>query len=332
MAITQLFSGRFNNFFSFLKDHFHIGNGLSFFIFDRIIFIGQTSSGNLLALIRTIFCILFVSVLIIGCRKNDNPKVPDFTRVPIPLLTLDPTSDIRIPGVKPESFEAKFTIDLYFKNGEQPKHLDLVVVKNHDATNAKTVLANISSWPIAYTVTGQQLIDLFGEPIVPGDVFEFSANVTTQSGFKFFAFPQSGGTAFSPGIFNMPGSSPVLSFAAPCVFDIDLYKGDFIVDRDDWGDYQEGESITITVIDNTHLSFKYKADDAVPIIMEIDPLTNAVTIDSQLYGSYSGDDYFAESIPGDESSVDPCTSSISVNIHHTTSVGMFDGVIVMKRK
>ncbi len=287
---------------------------------------------TLLSVSKTIFYILFIVIFIEGCRKDDNPKVPDFIKVPVPLLTLDPTSDTKISGLEPKGFQAKFTVDVYFRNGELPKQLDLVVVKNGNAVNVKTVLPNITSWPVEYSVTGQQLIDLFGELINPGDAFEFSADVTTQSGLKIAAFPIGGGIAFAPGIYNMPGSSPLLRFAAPCPFNAEEYRGDYEVERDDWGDYQPGEDITVTVINDTLLSFRYKADGALPIIMKINQQTNAVTIEKQLYGKYEGDDYFAESIPGEDSSVDPCTTSISVNINHTTSFGMFDGIIVMRKK
>lgn len=282
-----------------------------------------------------IYSFLFAAVLLSGCRKDDNPKVPDFTKVPIPLLTLDATSDTKISGQEPEVFQAKFTVDIYFQNGEAPKQLDLVVVKNGDAANAKTVLANITSWPVEFSITGQELIDLFGEPISLGDAFEFSTDVTTQSGLKVAAFPLAGGTPFAPGIYNMPGSSPLLRFAAPCPFDPEAYKADFFVVRDDWQDYNFGvtnEDITVTYIDDTHFSFKYKADDAQPIIIEIDPLTNAATVANQYYGSYGGDPFTVESIPGDLSAVDPCTTTISLNLLHSTDGFEFDGVIIMQKK
>jgi hypothetical protein len=285
----------------------------------------------LVSWIKAIFSFLFIAIITVACRKDDNPKVPDFTKVPIPLLTLIPGSDTKISGLKPEAFQARFTVDVYFKNGELPQQLDLVVVKNNDEANAH-VLAIITSWPAEFTITGQQLIDLFGGPIVSGDIFEISADITTQTGLKVSAFSPLGGVTFSPGVFNMPGSSPVLTFAAPCRYEAQAYKTDYIIERDDWGDYQPGEDIEITVIDDTHLSFHYKADGASPIIMEIDPMTNAVTVASQFYGNYNGDDYFAESIPGDDSFVDPCTTSISINIRHSTAVGTFDGIIVMTKK
>jgi hypothetical protein len=282
-----------------------------------------------------ILSFLFAAVFITGCRKDDNPKVPDFTKVPIPLLTLDSTSDTKISGLEPEAFRAKFTVDVYFKNGELPKQLDLVVVKNDDAANAKTVLANITSWPVTFEITGQELIDLFGETISLGDAFEFSTDVTTQNGTKILAFPLAGGIPFAPGIYNMPGSSPLLRFAAPCPFDPEAYKADFFVVRDDWADYEADEDIVVSFIDDTHLSFKYKADAALPIIIEVDPVTNAATVTRQKYGSYGGDDYYIESLPGDDSSVDPCITSISLNLRHTLTDpadGNFDGVIIMQKK
>jgi len=279
-----------------------------------------------------ILCLIFIAVLLANCRKNDNPRIPALLEVPIPLLILDKNSDSQISGLEPEAFHAIFSIDIYFKNGERPKQMDLVVVKNGDAANAKTVLPDITTWPVIFEITGQQLVDLFNEPIRLGDFFEFSTDVTTLDGNKISAFPLGGAVPFSPAVYNLPGSSPILRFAAPCPFDIEDYKGIFVIQRDDWGEYLRDEIIDITVKDDTHLSFKYKADNAAPIIMKIDTSTNAVTVDMQKYGSYSGEDFFIESIPGENSLVEPCTGLISVNLHHTTSAGTFDGIIIMQKK
>lgn len=279
-----------------------------------------------------ILYLIFLAVLLSNCRKDDNPKLPDLLEIPIPILILDENSDSRISGLEPEAFHAIFSIDIYFKNGEFPKQLDLVVVKNGDAANALTVLPDISSWPIIFEITGQQLIDLFNEPIEMGDYFEFSTDVTTFNGHKIAAFPLGEAIPFSAGVYSLPGSSPVLRFEAPCPFDIEKYKGIFVIQRDDWGEYSLDEIIDINLEDATHLSFKYKADNPIPIIMQIDPATNAVTVNMQKYGSYSGEHFFVESIAGENSLVDPCATSISVNLHHTTAAGTFDGIIIMKKK
>ena len=279
-----------------------------------------------------ILCLLFLAVLLANCRKNDNPRIPDLLEIPIPLLILDKNSDSRISGLNPEAFHAIFSIDIYFKNGKYPKQFDLVVVKNGDASKAVTVFPEITTWPVIFEITGQHLIDLFNEPIRMGDFFEFSTDVTTLDGLKISAFPIGGAIPFSPAVYNLPGSSPVLRFEAPCPFDIDDYKGIFLIQRDDWGEYSQDEIIDITIIDDTHLSFKYKADNATPIIMKIDTSTNAIIVDPQKYGSYSGEDFFVESIAGENSLVDPCTTSISVNLHHTTAAGTFDGIIIMQKK
>jgi hypothetical protein len=278
-----------------------------------------------------ILSVIVAFLSIAGCRKSDNPKVPDLARVPLPLFTLDSTSETKIPGTNSASFKGSFNVDVYFKQGDMPKKFDIVVIKNGDKSTVKTIQADVSTFPTHIDVTGQQLIDLFGAPIALGDVFTVGADVTTADGLKYAAFPL-GGTTFAPGIGNQPGTNSQLSFAAPCLFVAADYVGDYTVVRDDWADYVEGEDIAVNVIDDTHLSFKYKADGALPIIMVVDPLTNSVTIAKQVYGSYGGDVYSAESIPGDASSVDPCTVSISVNIHHSTAGGTFDGVIIMTKK
>jgi hypothetical protein len=278
-----------------------------------------------------IFSLLLSTLFIAGCRKSDNPKIPDLARVPLPLLTLEEGSASKIPGGDPASFTGSFIVDVYFKHGDQPKAFDIVVVKNGVKSNAKVIQANVTTFPTTITVTGQQLIDLFGEPIALGDGFEFGADVITQDGTKYPAFPE-GGAPYAPGIGNQPGSNTIIKFAAPCLFVVDEYVGDYSVTRDDWQDYTDGEDIVVTVVDPTTLSFKYKADGAVPILMKVDPATNEITITKQKYGSYGGDDYFAESIPGDASAVDPCNTSISVNIHHSTAGYSFDGIIIMTKK
>lgn len=281
-----------------------------------------------------IVSVLFALLIAGSCRKEDNPRVPVFERVPIPLLTLDSTSDTKISGTEPASFKASFTIDNYYKNGDKPKKMDLVVIKNGDHSNPKTVLADITTFPTAFSITGQQLIDLFQEPIVLGDAFEFSTDVTTQAGVKYLGFPLADGIPVAPGINAEPGSNAVLRFAAPCVFDVSKYTDvDFEVVSDEWADYSEGDIVAVAVIDSTHLSFKYKASAAVPIVMEVDPLTNAITVAPVVYGNYSGTFVTAQTLPGDKvSSVDPCDISLTVKLSHTSGPDDFGTYSIVLRK
>lgn len=261
-----------------------------------------------------IFSFLLGSLLIAGCRKDDNPRVPDFAKVPIPLITLGDGAEIKIPGGDPASFTTTFTIDTYFKNGELPKHYDVVAIKNGDKSNPKVIQAGISTFPTTIQVTGQQLIDLFGEAIGLGDAFDIGADVYTLDGKKYDAFPP-GGETYAPGIANLPGSNTQLHFAAPCLFNPDDYtEGDYEVVVDEWVDYDPGTPIPVTKIDDTHYSFKYNAANANPIIMVVNPVDNSITVDPVMYGDYDGSEVTAHSVEGSE--VDPCDVSFHLILNH----------------
>ena len=79
-------------------------------------------------------------------------------------------------------------------------------------------------------------------------------------------------------------------------------------------DYVPGTVIPVEKIDDTHYSFKYNADNANPIIMEVDPNTNAVTVAPVMYGDYGGAQVTATSVEGSE--VDPCDVSFHLILNH----------------
>lgn len=263
-----------------------------------------------------IFSFLLATLFIAGCRKDDNPRVPDLEEVPLPQITLKEGTD-KIPGDDPAAFAATVTVDVYYKNGLQPKSFDLVVIKNDDKSNPKVIQANITTFPTDVAITGQQLIDLFGAPVGLGDAFQIGADVTTLDDRKFSAFPAEGVT-FAPGIANLPGISTQLRFAAPCLFvPADYTEGDYEVVVDEWADYAAGDAVAVTKIDDYHYSFKYKASNAQPIVMEVNPETNAITVAPVMYGDYGGIEIVAESVAGSE--VDPCDVSFVVKLNHNAA-------------
>src|ERR1700761_4445990 len=151
-------------------------------------------------------------LLIVSCRKGDNPRLPTSARVPAPLLTVDPTGDPTIAVQNADAFNGKFKVALYFPD-VKPQKFDIVVIKNNDITNVKTIDANVTSFPSTFTITGAQLHTLFGAAIVLGDSFTIGANVTAQDGTVYLAFPPVG-TAYGSGILAQPGFSPTVTFAA----------------------------------------------------------------------------------------------------------------------
>ena len=115
---------------------------------------------------------LLVVTAATGCRKNDNPKLPDFTRVPLPSVTKDVTASVTISAAAPNTFNGKFVVDLFFKNDVKPAKLDIVIVKNGDNAGVKVLQAGLTTYPSTFTITGQQLNTLFGKAVVLGDKFD----------------------------------------------------------------------------------------------------------------------------------------------------------------
>lgn len=258
-------------------------------------------------------------MVLIGCRKSDNTKLPDLARVPTPSLKLDAASDKFINPGAPATFKGKVIVDMFFKNDIPPQKFDLVVIKNNNTANIKTIKAGITSFPTTVDFTGQQFIDLFAGPIADGDAFTVGVDVTTQSGQLFQAFPSTG-LAYGTGVANEAGGvTTSIQFLKPCTFVASAYAGDFTVVSDEWQDYKAGAVIPVKMVSATQLSFVYAVDPGSekPIIMNIDPASNAITVTKQVYGSYGGDVFSAESVPGAASAVNPCDLSLSLKLLHT---------------
>ena len=281
-----------------------------------------------------IYSFLIGALVIAGCRKDDNPKVPDFERVPVPQITLAEGSGDKIPVSDPASYTSTIIVDNYFKFGEKPKQLDVLVIKNGDASNQKLLQGAITTFPTNISITGQQLADLFGGPIVEGDEFTIGADVTAADGKKYNAFTDE--TSYAPGIFNMPGSSPELTLTGAniCFFNAaDYTDGNYEVVLDEWNDYPAGTAIHVTKIDDTHYSFEYATDNPNPIVMEVDPSTRAITVAPVMYGDYGGAQVTAKSVDGSE--VDPCDVSFHLILNHNApdfGGDLGDYAIILKKQ
>ena len=109
-----------------------------------------------------------------------------------------------------------------------------------------------------------------------------------------------------------------------CPYTADNFSGSMEVVKDEWQDYLPGDKISVTKIDETHVSFEYAAADAQPIIIVIDPVANTTSVEKQYYGNYGAQTgkFFAQSVSGSSNNyIDPCNHIISVELHHTASTG-----------
>ena len=287
---------------------------------------------------------LLVIIAGVGCRKKDNPRIPDFTRVPQPQITKDAGSAFSISGLAPNTFTGNFTVDLFFKSDIKPSKLDIVVIKNGDKSIIKSIQANITSFPAKLTVTGLQLATLFGTPIVLGDKFDIGADVTTQAGEKFDAFPLAA-PAYDAGVTAQAGATPTITYTCVCPFDINDYAGNFKVTIDDWNDFGIGTIIPVTKVNDKQLSFISPVNN-LPIKIDIDPASLVTAVASQSYGDYKAagidptwtyGNANIVSVNSASNAIDPCNKVVSIAVIYTVSAGQFTNsgapfILAMKKQ
>ena len=282
------------------------------------------------------FYLFSVAALFTACKKDENGNLPELTRFPLPLVVKVAGSDQVIDAQTPATFSGKYSVGLYFLNDAPPKKFDVVVIKNNDKTNVKVLKTDVTTFPTELTITGTQLATLFNAPIVLGDKFDIGVDVTTYTGAKFEAFPTVG-NSYAAGVAAQPGASTFVRYEAVCQYNPSAYQGPYEVVTDEWGDYTPGDIVQLTMVDATHFSFKYLAAGALPIVVTVNPVTNAVTVPKQVYGSgyppgWPYGNISVESVPSVENFVAPCAGTFSVILKHTVAAGSFgENKIVLKK-
>lgn len=264
----------------------------------------------------------FVALCVLAsCRKEDNPKLPDLIRVPLPLITADPMGDAAISAQDVAAFKGKVIVDVYFKNDIKPQKFDLVAIKNGDPSTVKVLKENITAFPTTVEVTGTQLATAFGTP-VEGDKFDIGADVTTAGGQRVQAFPLVG-SPYGSSIAGQPGSSTSIQYTVLCAFNKSSFNGNYSVVQDDWADFGAGDLIAVKpgAGDNQIAVTAYPSPDygtnRKDMILDVDPNTFAVTVAEQVIGDYDGAPPGA-TVKG-TGTVNPCGDKISLTI--TINIG-----------
>ena len=274
-----------------------------------------------------IIYLLIASVFFTACEKNDGPVPKEIAleRVPAPLIVKDATGSVSIDMTNLAGFNGKFNISLYFPNDIPPSKFDIVIRKNNNNGNVKLIQAGVATFPTSLSITAAQIVTLFGAAITLGDNYDIGADVYSNSGKKYEAFPVIGlgyAAAFQP---DHLGFSPSVRFSAACQYNAALYgTGNYVVLRDDWADYASGDVVTLTQVDATHISFMYATFSPLPIIITINPATNATSATRQQYGNYGAafGNFFAESVASPDNLVLPCAKEIGIRLKHTSSLGV----------
>lgn len=285
---------------------------------------------------------LLALVFITGCSKNDGPVPKDvgIERVPEPQITKNGGS-AAIDVLNLAGFQGKFDVGLYFPNDIKPAKLDVVIRKNNNNSNVKLFQADVTTYPTSFTITTAQLAALFGAPVALNDNYDIGADVYTQAGKKYEAFPTTG-VAYASGIASQPGATTTTRYSAICQYNDALYQGDFEVVSDAWEDFQPGDVVALTKIDATHFSMLFPAAvNPTPVVITVNPLNNNVTVANQSTGtrwSY-GAQYTAPFVvtagAATSSFVAPCDKTLSLNLNYGYSAGTFGGgpyLLVLKKK
>src|SRR6185295_14228803 len=97
-----------------------------------------------------------VALFFVSCRKEDNPVLPALSRVPFPLITLDPASDASISAQNADAFHGKFNVDVYFKSDVPPQKMNVVIIKNGDPSTIQSIQEGLTTFPTTVEITGAQ--------------------------------------------------------------------------------------------------------------------------------------------------------------------------------
>ena len=266
-----------------------------------------------------------VATFFSACHKDDVPPPPPDLRFPLPLLTKDTTGDDFISGKDPGSFLGKFVVEMYYGTAVTAQRVDVVVIRNDNKANVKTIKANVTSFPASIEVTGTELIALFDSTIKLGDKFEIGTDVTTKDGQKFEAFPVTG-NPYGADTSQLPGSRFSIMYVSTCTFDKSSFSGWYTVVRNtfgnaDWGDLKAGDPVLVSpgAGENEILIYAYPYNEDIysssPTSCQVDPINFDVTIARQLTGvaMYSYPYIWVEqgTEPG---SISPCDDGITLNM------------------
>jgi hypothetical protein len=238
-----------------------------------------------------IFTILVIAIfLLTNCKKD--PTMPELSTGVLPLILKDNTKDLVIFDNNIAGFAGSVTCDKYYST-DNPKSMNLMVSMNDDPDITAAAISNITSWPVTYNFTASALVALLPglnniSEIHTNDYFRIFADITLQDG-TVLKGNDTLYAGYSSGTFNLPGSSPYVTYPVVCGYEPALAVGSYHSKSpaSDWN--SEGDiTITVDATDNTKVyvvgleEMEGLVEDVGPLVMHIDPLTFAVTADKSV--------------------------------------------------
>lgn len=275
--------------------------------------------------------ILAVTLLFVGCKKQDGFVPQEYLErleaVPVISTAVNTTGSQAIDMLNLAGFQGKFDVKLYFPEAAAPSKVDIVVRKNNSNTNVKVYKAGVSTFPGTYTVTAAEIQALFGTPVVLNDNYDFGADIHVGD-TKYEAFPVTG-VGNSSGPINMIGYSEFARFSAICAYDPAIYKGNFVVVSDDFGELSPGDVVVLTQLTANSFSVTYPNAALTP-----QPALFPVTVDvnnnqASVTKVKVGDKFYTYNNPNfavtknTQSFVAPCDKTLTLNITYSVDEGSF---------
>ena len=192
-------------------------------------------NSNLMKNKLKILTILAIGIFLLPtCQKDPDLRWPDFKFGAIPLVTKDATKDQNIDFNNLSTFTGTVNVDLYFKDKDKPKSMDLMVIMNNDLTNSAVVQAGITSFPTSVNITTTTLVNLLPKlnnqsELKLGDFFRFYVNITLEDG-TFINGNDTLYTAYSSALPNWPDASLEVVYTVVCPLDLNEFVGDYEMD------------------------------------------------------------------------------------------------------
>ena len=282
---------------------------------------------------------LLASLVFVGCKKDDGmvEKSISLERVPYINLTKEAGSPVDIIPSTIATFTGKTVVSPLYPSDALPDKVDLVVIKNGNTTNVKTLRAGITTFPTTVSWAGTELATLFGVPTVTCDGFTFGTIIYVGDK-KYETWPSSGQPGFAAGTqINQPGYSVTVNYNTKVEYDPNTYKGIFKVVSDAFGDFPVGSDVLLTQVSATQFSFiQPEVANPIPMVFTVDPATLVVTAPKQKIGSY----FLWEPaytnpnivVTGTTSFVSPCTKLLTLFLGYTVDQGSFGSLKLVLQK
>ena len=296
-------------------------------------------------LIISVLILLAIVTSFYGCRKNDNPKLPEGIETGVyPLFVQDTTGDFLIQEV--DSFKTSFDVSLYFPNSVIPKKMDVMVVMNDDYGAPKLLKGDITSFPAKVSVTGPQLAQLFGlttDKVKDGDKFTLGADVTLPNGKVIVAFGQGiSGTdtinlePYGADGLNLPDAIPLITYPKVCPLFMDSLVnvkngGALMVDDPDFWEDTYAVTATLEGTDVIVLTGWLGIPGSV-VRVTIDDRRQTATVTKQVYSATLPTTPYHNPAVAGKGVVNACDNSISLTLENTVDEGSFGTAKVTIRR